>query len=169
MSTDETQLDAESPRSEGVVGRPLTRRPVRIVGVVIAAGVIAVLNGTIGLAIGGVVVAVGLVTAPPVAFGAGVAGLLISPEIDPVLHTVGALGLLAVLVDPAVGTPTGRRTLMATAGVGLVIGAGTYSVLALWSLPAVTVGLVLSVALIMYAIHRYERVTLGLVSDSPDQ
>jgi len=47
-----------------------------------------------------------------------------------------------------------------------MIGAGTYSLLAVWSLPAVTVGLVLSVALIMYAIHRYERVTLGLVSDS---
>jgi len=55
---------------------------------------------------------------------------------------------------------------VAAAGISLMIGAGTYSLLAVWSLPAVTVGLVLSVALIMYAIHRYERVTLGLVSDS---
>jgi len=134
---------------------------------VIAAGVIAVLNGAVGLAVGGAVVALGLITAAPVAFGgAGVAGLLISPEIDPVLHTIGALALLAVLVDPAVGTPTGRRALVAAAGISLMIGAGTYSLLAVWSLPAVTVGLVLSVALIMYAIHRYERVTLGLVSDS---
>jgi len=58
---------------------------------VIAAGVIAVLNGAVGLAVGGAVVALGLITAAPVAFGAGVAGLLISPEIDPVLHTIGAL------------------------------------------------------------------------------
>jgi len=55
---------------------------------------------------------------------------------------------------------------VAAAGISLMIGAGTYSLLAVWSLPAVTVGLVLSVALIMYAIHRYERTTLGLVSDS---
>jgi len=42
---------------------------------VIAAGVIAVLNGAVGLAVGGAVVALGLITAAPVAFGAGVAGL----------------------------------------------------------------------------------------------
>jgi len=168
MSTDETQLDAESPRSEGVVGRPLTRRPVRIVGVVIAAGVIAVLNGTIGLAIGGVVVAVGLVTAPPVAFGAGVAGLLISPEIDPVLHCRGPWTPRSPRRSRC-GNPDwssnadgdGRRRSRDWGRhiqrVGSLVTA------------AVTVGLVLSVALIMYAIHRYERVTLGLVSDSPDQ
>ena len=164
MTADETPSTTAVP--ERVVGLTLTRRPVRIAGMVIAAGVIAVLNGAVGLAVGGAVVALGLITAAPVAFGAGVAGLLISPEIDPVLHTIGALALLAVLVDPAVGTPTGRRALVAAAGISLMIGAGTYSLLAVWSLPAFTVGLVLSVALIMYAIHRYERVTLGLVSDS---
>jgi len=134
---------------------------------VIAAGVIAVLNGAVGLAVGGAVVALGLITAAPVAFGAGVAGLFDQPrDRSRLAHDRGACLLLAVLVDPAVGTPTGRRALVAAAGISLMIGAGTYSLLAVWSLPAVTVGLVLSVALIMYAIHRYERVTLGLVSDS---
>jgi len=90
---------------------------------------------------------------------------LISPEIDPVLHTIGALALLAVLVDPR-WEPDRSSNADGGSRIGLMIGAGTYSLLAVWSLPAVTVGLVLSVALIMYAIHRYERVTLGLVSDS---
>lgn len=170
MAADETPAVTDASESERLVtGLTPTRRPVRIAGLVIAAAVIALLNGAVGLAIGGAVIAVGLVTAAPVAFGAGVAGLLISPEIDPVLHAVGALALLAVLVDPAVGAPTGRRVLVATVGVSVVIGAGTYSLLTVWSLPAVTVGLALSVALIMYAIHRYERVTLGLVSDPPNQ
>lgn len=170
MTADESPPATGSLESKRrVTGRTPSRRPVRIAGLVIVAAVIALLNGVVGLAIGSIVITVGLVTAAPVAFGAGVAGLLISPGIDPILHAVGTLALLAVLVDPAMGAPTGRRVLVAAVGVSVVIGAGTYTLLTLWSLPAVTVGLALSVALIMYAIHRYERVTLGLVSDAPDQ
>jgi len=107
------KLHRPQQHPERVVGLTLTRRPVRIAGMVIAAGVIAVLNGAVGLAVGGAVVALGLITAAPVAFGGGVAGLLISPEIDPVLHTIGALALLAVPRGPRGGNShrSGRRAL----------------------------------------------------------
>lgn len=145
------------------------RRPVRLVGLVLVVVALTLLAGWTGFLIGLGVVGIGVMAPAPVAFGVGGASLLVGSAGDPFSYALGAVGLMAVLVDPAVGAPTGRRVLAATVGGGIVIAAITYGLLTVWSLPAVTVVVSGTVVLIMYALHRYERVMLGLVSDSPNQ
>lgn len=145
------------------------RRPVRLVGLALVTAALALLAGWPGLLLGVGVVVIGVVAPAPVAFGVGAASLFVGTAGHPLSYTLGAVGLLAVLVDPAVGAPTGRRVLAATAGGGIAIGVATYGLFTVWSLPAVTVTVAGTVALMMYALHRYERVLLGLVSDAPDQ
>ncbi|OYR53877.1 hypothetical protein DJ73_06125 [Halorubrum sp. Ea1] len=145
------------------------RRPVRLVGLALVVAALALLAGWTGLLIGLGVVGIGVVAPAPVAFGVGGASLLVGSAGDPFVYALGTVGLMAVLVDPAVGAPTGRRVLAATAGGGIVIATVTYGLLTVWSLPAVTVVVSGTVVLMMYALHRYERVMLGLVSDSPNQ
>ena len=145
------------------------RRPVRLAGLVLVVAALTLLAGWTGLLIGIGVVGIGMVAPATIAFGVGGASLLVGSAGDPLPYALGAVGLMMVLVDPAVGAPTDHRVLAATAGSGIVIGATTYGLLTVWSLPAVTVVVSGTVALMMYALHRYERVMLGLVSDSPDQ
>ncbi|WP_435100205.1 hypothetical protein [Halorubrum sp. N11] len=149
--------------------RSRLRRAVRLAGLVLVVAALTLLAGWTGLLIGLGVVGIGVVAPAPVAFGVGGASLLVGSTGDPLVYALGVVGLMAVLVDPAVGAPTGRRVLAVTAAGGIVIAAVTFGLLTVWSLPVVTAVVSGTVALIMYALHRYERVMLGLVSDSPNQ
>lgn len=167
-ASDHNQPDTPTAMTQSAWTHRL-QRPVRLGGLLLITVALTLLAGWTGLVIGIIVIGVGVVAPAPVAFGVGGASLLSGTAGDPLSYALGALGLMAVLVDPAVGAPTGRRVLAATAGVGVVGGASTYALLTVWSLPAVTIAVSVSVALMMYALHRYERVTLGLVADSPNQ
>lgn len=165
---DQSQSQIPQTMTEQVWGSRF-RRPVRLAGLVLVASALTLFAGWTGLLIGLGVIGIGVVAPAPVAFGVGGASLLIGSAGDPLVYALGTVGLMAVLVDPAVGAPTGRRVLAATAGGGIVIAAITYGLLTVWSLLAVTVIVSGIVVLMMYALHRYERVMLGLVPDSPDQ
>ena len=167
-TTDQPQADSTDTLSRLGVST-LLRRPVRLAGLVIVTVALALLAGWTGLGIGLGVLIIGMSTPAPAAFGVGAASLLVGTTESPLVYVLGAVGLFAVLVDPAVDAPAGRRVIAATAGAGVVIGAGVYGLLTVWSLPAVTAVVAGTVGLIMYALHRYERVMLGLVSDAPDQ
>lgn len=165
---DRSQAETRTPITQVAVSTR-RRRPVRLVGLGLVTAALTLLAGWTGLLLGVGVVVIGVLAPAPVAFGVGAASLVVGTTGHPLSYALGAVGLLAVLVDPAVGAPTGRRVLAATAGGGIVIGSATYGLLTVWSLPVVTVTVAGTVALMMYALHRYERVLLGLVSDTPNQ
>lgn len=165
---DQSSPDTSQPASRLRVSTRL-RRPVRVGGLVILAAALALLAGWTGLVIGMVVVVIGVMTPAPVAFGVGAVSLLVGTPVTPLGGSLAAVGLFAVLVDPAVGAKAGQRVIATTAFVAGVLSGVAYGLDTVWSLPAVTIALAGTVALILYALHRYERVRLGLVSDTPDQ
>lgn len=169
MSAGDHSQPHPSTASGSAGWRVRPQRPLRLLGLLLVTAALALLAGWTGLVVGLVVSGIGVVAPAPVAFGVGGVSLLVGTADEPLVYVLGAIGLLAVLVDPAVGAPTGRRVLAATAGGSVMIGVAIYGLLAVWSLPAVTIAVSLSIALIMYALHRYERVMLGLVTEGSNQ
>lgn len=164
MSIDENRVETESTVHDQKL-ITLTRGPVGIAGLVVAAGIIGFLNGSLGIAVGGVVLAIGLVTPAPLAFGVGVAGLLVSTDSSLVPLTIGGIALASVFVDQAMTSPTDSNLLAAIGLIGVILAGVTGALLTVWPIPIVAVTITLGVAGSVYLIHRYERVTLGLVSD----
>lgn len=165
MSSDENRTETEKTANNQKL-ITLTRGPVGIAGLVVTAGIIGYLNGSLGIAVGGAVLAIGLVTPAPLAFGVGVAGLLVSSEPSLVPLIIGGIALAGVFVDQAMTSPTDTDLLAAIGLIGGVLAGVTAALLTVWSVPIVAVTVTLGVAGSVYLIHRYEQVTLGLVSDT---
>lgn len=143
----------------------LRRGRVGIIGLGVTAGLIGLVDGLSGMLVGAVVLGIGLVTPAPVAFGIGVAGLLMSSGLSPVVTALSGVALFSVLLDHD-DAPLGDSQFLirvVIAASGLLLGTGL--LLSVWSLQAVTVAVSCVVAFCVYLIHRYERVTLGLVPD----
>jgi hypothetical protein len=128
------------------------------------------LGGVVGGAVGVAIAGIAVVARPVVVVGIAHAGLVVvSPELTTIdsLATVGLfeLGVIAVLFsDPPIEIPTA----LLTAGFAIVL---TTITLTIWlrNGPGVAVGVLFAVvALLGYGIHRYERVSLGLVATETD-
>lgn len=124
------------------------------------------LDGIVGGAVGIAIAGVTIVARPIVVAGIAQAGLLmIAPELTTAesLAMVGLfeLGVVAILLsEPPIELPTA----LLTTGFAIVF---TTSILAVWvrNGQGIAIGLLLAlVALLGYGIHRYERVSLGLVA-----
>ncbi len=124
-------------------------------------------DGLGGAAVGVVIAAVAVVTRPLVVAAVAQAGLLmLVPEITALssLAVIGLfeLGVVAVLLSEH---PFDTPTTLLTIGFGAVFVITTVAVL-IWSGPlTASAVLVALVAVLAYGIHRYERVSLGLVTD----
>ncbi len=124
-------------------------------------------DGLGGAAVGIVIAAVAVVTRPIVVAAVAQAGLLmLVPEITALssLAVIGLfeLGVVAVLLSDR---PFDSPTTLLTIGFGVVFVITTVAVL-IWSGPlTASAVLVALVAVLAYGIHRYERVSLGLVAD----
>lgn len=141
----------------------IRRHAVGIGGLAVAAAVMAIVGGLRGAIVGGLTFGVGLVVPAPMAFGVGVAGLLAIDEVSLPAAALAGVGLVAVFIDQ-IGETTTRNLLITVAIIGVILSSATAWGLSEWSLQAVVLGVAGSIAGGIYVIHRYERVTLGLVS-----
>lgn len=135
-----------------------------VVGVLVAAGTTAIAAGpAAGLALGVGVLVVLAVLPAPYAFAAGHAAFLVVPPEPRILLGVEA-GLLLVLVSAALASRTPRTVLAGVAvslvGLWALLWAATVVQPSTWTAAAV---LLVTVALLVYGIDRYERVRLGLL------
>jgi len=132
------------------------------------AGVGFALHSHVGVAAAlGLALAAAFAPAPfGVVFGVVAFTALFEPALAVRQLLVGC-GLLALLLDsaPSMRTATGRLA-VATAAIATAALAGGYSVASSTGTPswlaAVAVGS--TIALLLYAVHRYETVTLGLIN-----
>lgn len=165
MSTPERdqQTDVRSWRQVQV-----QRGPIGIGGVVIAAGICAVVGGLRGVLIGVGVLIGGIVTPAPIGFGLGLAGVLTVAGPAPLLEGAAGIVLTAVFIDEATTYPAvpAQRVLIGTAVAGTALTGTTLVLLRSWSLGLVAVMLLTLTGGGVYVIHRYERVSLGLESES---
>lgn len=136
-------------------------------GVALATLGLGLAAGVPGLAAGaGAAIAWFLLPAPS-AFAAGqlLAVAALSADDPPLAVAIAELGLLSVLAGPLAETDAPRGTLAAFAVAALAAGAVGWGLLRtdrpLW-LAALAVAVVAATA--AYGIHRYERVSLGLVT-----
>lgn len=147
-------------------GSPGRHRPLAVLGLVLASAGF-VLQSPVGVvAAVGLVVATRYAPAPfEVAFGVvAFAALVESPAgTQPDLVAVGLLALLAAS-GPSLRRATGRVA-VAIAAVPTLGLAGGYVVAPTVGLPAWlgAVAVASTSALLLYGVHRYERVTLGLI------
>lgn len=135
--------------------------------ILLVGGVLAATSGVTGIVLGSVVVITALLATPVFAFSITTVGLLAVGTIDPVVHALGVLAAIGVLASGTVEYPTGWETLTMSVAVGIVLTGLTGALLIEGSVLAATVGVSLSVTGIVYVLHRYEQVTLGLVSEVP--
>lgn len=163
--------EPEGERTVGIAGRkiqPATLLRAGGLGLLVVVGWLVA--GVVGVAVGGAIAGVAVVARPVVVAGIAQAGLLVVvPELATAesLAAVGLfeLGVIAVLLsDPPVEIPTA----LLTTGFAVVFATST---LTIWvrNGPSAAVGLLLAVAAVSgYGIHRYERVSLGLVATETD-
>lgn len=161
--------DAHPPNTDGVgdaINRHVQHGPIGIGCLLLVGLLLAVTNGAAGLVVGSLVVAIALVATPVVAFSLAIAGLLLVEPNAPLIHGIGALAAVGILAADVVTYPTGWRTLAVSVAAGVVLGGITMGLLVGWSVLYAAAGVSLCVAVTVYVIHRYEQVTLGLVSDT---
>ncbi|MCT9098201.1 hypothetical protein [Haloarchaeobius sp. HME9146] len=137
-----------------------------IVGILLASAGF-VLQSPVGIVAAGLLVIAAAFTPAPlaVAFGHVSLAALFEPALG-VRLLLAEAGLLVLLLDslPSLRTATGRQAVTVASVVGAAGLAGyTYGLrtdIASWLL---VLGLVAGVALVLYAVHRYQKVTLGMV------
>lgn len=159
-------MSSEQPVGQSVskyIPVRLRRQAIGVGGLAVAAVVMAITGGLRGAVVAGLIFSVGLVVPAPIAFGVGVAGLLAIDGVSVATAVVAGAGLGAVFVDQNGGTAS-RNHLTSVAIVGVILSSVTVWLLSQWSLQAVVFGVSACIAGGVYVIHRYERVTLGLVS-----
>lgn len=149
-----------------------TSHPSRIAKVLAAFGAL-VATLAVGVAVGplGVLMAAGVASAYYVvsttaafALGQVILVALIPSEGIFVILVLAEIGLLGVLFSTTVDHNDSARLLVASLLAGLVIGAtGWLAFRASQTVWVAASALVLATAFFAYGIHRYERVTLGLV------
>jgi hypothetical protein len=129
-------------------------------------GQTAVLETPTGPVVAGLVVVVWLVAGTPHTFVAGQVGLVVALEGGPRATPLAQAALLGVLVVDVAASHRGTDRLR----TALVAGVAAVVLLGIRETVASTVGAagtILAVAaLATYTIHRYERLTLGLVGDA---
>lgn len=135
------------------------------VGLFILAG--WVFNGIAGASIGLGILILAVVTRPVFVVAVAHAGLLILfPDLTTVTTVVEIglfeSGLLALLLSE---NPGDTPAVLLTVGFALVFVTGTVAVLIWASQLAASFFLVFLAAIISYGLHRYERVSLGLITD----
>jgi hypothetical protein len=127
-------------------------------------------NGVVGVSIGLVIAITAVMARPVIVVAVAHAGLLI---LLPDLTTLTAiielglfeLGLLVLLLSEYL---LDIPVVLLTAGFGLVFITSTVAVLVWAGQLAASFSLVFLIAALSYGIHRYERVSLGLVTDETD-
>jgi|AntRauTorcE11898_2_1112593.scaffolds.fasta_scaffold28690_2 hypothetical protein len=178
MDTPDTSTDMTAatgthpvPRAITVAGREVDIAIVlRVLGGVWLTLVGWQLSGGVGVAIGLGIAAVAVVARPISSVAVAHAGLLVLvPEVTAVdsLIQLGLfeLGVLAILLSER---PVDGPTALLAVAFGLTF-VGTTVAVQLWaSQLAATGGLCGLVAILAYGIHRYERVSLGLVVDTDE-
>ena len=146
-------------------------RPV-VVAVAVLTAALSIGLGPLGVVVAVVTVGVWAVAPIPYAIAAGHIGLIaLGPaSLDPVAFVVVEAGFAATLLAATVRipVPTVRDTIgaVAVAGVGLAI-AGAVTLAAATALPTWAVAGVLfaSLGTVAYAIHRYQLVQFGLITE----
>ncbi len=149
-----------SPRRNG----PTT---LRLLGAVAVLGVFAALGGLRGLIAGAAVAVGGLAFAGPYAFALGHVGLLWAfPAPTAVEVVLVEAALVPALLAPLAPSVDGVRGAVAVVAWYVVPTAGVaVGVAATDALPAVAGLLALFVAVVAYAVHRRERLRVGLVDE----
>lgn len=162
-------MTASTRTADGRTGRfdrlPAPLPALLAVGVLIAALLYA--TGPVGLAIAALTAGAWALAPVPYALAAGhVALVALGPGgFDPVGVAVVEAGFLAVLVAALAREPAPRAAL-ATAGLALLAtGVVAWAALATGSLWAVAGTILLTLATIGYAIHRYQLVRFDLLAD----
>ncbi|MFP9191308.1 hypothetical protein ACLI4Q_06570 [Natrialbaceae archaeon A-CW1-1] len=125
-------------------------------------------GGPVGFFMGVVTVAVWVTLGTPYALAVGHVGIVLTftAGVDPITLIAIEVGFVALLISPLIRA----RIRLRSAAVSIAVVAGgvglvwlTLEAASLWLVAAVTVGFL---AVVSYAIHRLELVTLGLVTDS---
>ncbi len=170
-STESSSTATTDPTADATVGDRLRAPPtlLRGLGVVWILVVSWWIGGLAGVGVGLAIALTVRVAQPVVAVAIAHAGLLILlPTLTTLSSIVGLvlfeLGLLAVLLSER---PFEFPTAVLTVAFGIVLVTTVVAGL-LWAGHLAATGMLLTlVAVVAYGIHRYERVTLGLVVDEP--
>ncbi|WP_227379417.1 hypothetical protein [Haladaptatus halobius] len=141
-------------------------------GAFAAALALAAFHGSPGLAAGAALLAAWYVLAPMYAFAFGhvVLGALFPDGIGAVQFAIVELGLLGVLIEPAIRFDRRRLLTGLVGGCFLLLGALVWATHrwsgVTWHAALVLVG---TVALFAYGIHRYDSVVLGFEGRMSDE
>lgn len=163
LSADTMTVDA---RQNSSGEHTIVRRALATLGTLITAGVVVFIAGPLG-----VLIAVGVGSAcylisTPAGFATGqiILSALYPSEGPLLLLLLAEIGLLGVLFSTIVTHHAPGRLAVSSLVAGVAIGVFGWIVLrsgvALWIVASMVV---VGIALVTYGMHRYERVTLGLV------
>lgn len=161
-------MASRSSTSLGSRLRPAERpNPFALLATLVTVGVFFILGGPVGVASGLLVVLAAVLGGPLVGFVVGHAALavvLTEPSAVTIIVAEAGLGMLLVAasVDGSDRVSTGLLTALAFVGTAAFLVVVSELVDPLWGVTAVVVG---TLVLVGYTLHRYELVTLGLVTD----